>query len=76
MLYIIIKVDWVFVKRVFNPQQLLFRKLLCIVTYLKSSNETCSVLVLGCLGCAEPNTIMIVPLKPLVKLIFGFGMIP
>jgi hypothetical protein len=75
MLYIVNKVDWVFVKRVFSPSQLLFRKLLCTVTYLRSSNETYSVLALGCLGHVQPNTIVIVPLKPLVKLMFGFGII-
>jgi hypothetical protein len=31
-------------------------------------NETYNVLTLGCLGHVEPNTIVIMPLKPPVKL--------
>ncbi len=34
--------------------------------------EAYNVLTLRCLGHVEPNTIMIVPLKLLVKLRFGF----
>ncbi len=36
-------------------------------------NETYNVLTLRCLGCVEPNIVMIVPFKPLVKLRFGFS---
>jgi hypothetical protein len=38
--------------------------------------EAYNVLALGCLGCVEPNTIVIMPLKPLMKLRFGFGIMP
>jgi hypothetical protein len=40
---------------------------------LRTKNETYNVLALGCLGCVEPNTLMIMPFKPLVKLRFGCG---
>jgi hypothetical protein len=43
---------------------------------LGTKNKAYNVLTLGCLGHVEPNTIMIVPLKPLVKLKFGFGIMP
>jgi hypothetical protein len=39
-------------------------------------SESYNVLALGCLGCVEPNTIMIVSLKLLMKLRFGFGIMP
>jgi hypothetical protein len=43
---------------------------------LGTKNETYNVLTLRCLCLVEPNTIMIVPLKPLMKLRFGFGRMP
>jgi hypothetical protein len=43
---------------------------------LGSKNEVYNVLALGCLGYVEPNRVMIVPVKPLVKLRFGFGIMP
>jgi hypothetical protein len=36
-------------------------------------SETCNILVLRCLGCVEPNTVMIVPFKLTSKLRFSFG---
>jgi hypothetical protein len=69
------------VKRVFNPPQVLFRKPLCNIIYLRSSkvmrnNETYNVLTLGCLTHFEPNTIMLLPLKPIRKLRFSFNIMP
>jgi hypothetical protein len=43
---------------------------------LGTKNETYNVLALRCLGNVEPNTLVIVQLKPLVKLKFGFGIMP
>jgi hypothetical protein len=43
---------------------------------LGTKSEAYNVLALGCLGHVEPNTIVIVPFKPLVKLRFGFGIMP
>jgi hypothetical protein len=43
---------------------------------LGTKSETYNVLALICLDCVEPNTLVIVPLKPLVKLRFGFGIMP
>ncbi len=43
---------------------------------LGTKNETYNVLAIGCICCVEPNIIVIVPFKPLVKLRFGFGMMP
>ncbi len=43
---------------------------------LGTNNETYNVLTLRCLGSVEPNTLMIMPLKPLVKLKLGFGIMP
>ncbi len=43
---------------------------------LGTKNEAYDVLALGCLGHVEPNTIVIVPFKLLVKLRFGFGIMP
>jgi hypothetical protein len=43
---------------------------------LRTKNETYNVLALGCLGYVEPNTLMIMPFKPLVKLRFGCGIMP
>ncbi len=40
---------------------------------LETKSETCNILVLRCLGCVEPNIVMIVPLKPTSKLRFSFG---
>jgi hypothetical protein len=46
------------------------------LTRLRTRSETCNILVLGCLGCVEPNRIMIMTPKPIVKLGFGFGIMP
>jgi hypothetical protein len=43
---------------------------------LETKSEGYNVLPLGCLSRVEPNTIVIVPLKRLVKLKFGFGIMP
>ncbi len=43
---------------------------------LITKNETYNVLALGCLGCVEPNTLMIMSFKLLVKLRFGYGIMP
>jgi hypothetical protein len=43
---------------------------------LGTKSETCNVLALKCLSCVEPNIIMIVPFKPIVKLRFGFDIMP
>ncbi len=43
---------------------------------LGTKNETYNVLALRCLSRVEPNTIVIVPLKLLVKLRFGFDLMP
>jgi predicted Rossmann-fold nucleotide-binding protein len=39
---------------------------------LGTKNEIYNVLALGCLGRVEPNILLIMPFKPLVKLRFGF----
>ncbi len=41
-----------------------------------TNSETYSILAFRCLGHVEPNIIIIVPLKRLVKLRFGFGIMP
>ncbi len=80
MLYIVTRVDWEFCEKgILSTMQLIFRKLLCGITYFRSSrvkNSSYNVLTLGCLGCVEPNIIMIVPFKPLMQLRFGFGIMP
>ncbi len=43
---------------------------------LGTNSEAYNVLTLGCLGRVEPNIVVIVPFKPLVKLRFGFGIMP
>jgi len=43
---------------------------------LGTKSETYNFLTLICLDRVEPNTLVIVPLKPLVKLRFGFGIMP
>jgi hypothetical protein len=40
------------------------------------NSESYNVLALRCLGCVEPDIVMIMPLKLLVKLRFGFGIMP
>ncbi len=72
--------EWIeiFVKKVSSPPQLFFRKLLYKIIYsgplgLGIKNEAYNVLTLRCLSCVEPNTLMIMPFKPLVKLRFSFG---
>jgi hypothetical protein len=40
---------------------------------LGTKSKTYNVLALGCLSHVEPNVIVIMPLKPLVKLRFDFG---
>ncbi len=51
---------------------------LFISSFLKlgTKNEIHNVLALGCLGRFEPNIIVIMPLKPPMKLKFGFGIMP
>jgi hypothetical protein len=43
---------------------------------LGTKNETYNVLTLRCISCVEPNIVMIVPFKPLVKFRFGCNMVP
>jgi hypothetical protein len=43
---------------------------------LGTKSETYNILALGCLCHVEPNTIVIMPFKPLMKLRFGFGIMP
>jgi len=42
-------------------------------TRLGTRSETCNILVLGCFGHVEPNRVMIVTPKPIIKLRFGFS---
>ncbi len=43
---------------------------------LRTRNEACNVLVLKCLGPVESNRVLIMAPKPIVKLGFGFGIMP
>jgi hypothetical protein len=43
---------------------------------LGTNSEAYNVLTLGGLGRVELNIIVIVPFKPLMKLRFGFGVMP
>jgi hypothetical protein len=43
---------------------------------LRTKNETYNVLTLRCLSHVEPNIVVIMPLKPSMKLRFGFGIMP
>ncbi len=43
---------------------------------LNTKSDVYNVLALGCLGRVEPNIVMIVSFKPLMKLKFGFGIMP
>jgi hypothetical protein len=43
---------------------------------LGTNSEAYNVLTLGCLGHVEPKIIVIMPFKPLMKLRFGFGIMP
>ncbi len=45
-------------------------------TRLGTRSETCNILVLKCLGHVEPNSVMIVSPKPIMKLGFGFSIMP
>ncbi len=36
-------------------------------------SEVCNILVLECIGCVEPNRVVIMTLKLIVKLSFGLG---
>ncbi len=40
---------------------------------LGTKSETYNILALGCIGHVEPNTVVIVPFKPLAKLKSNFG---
>jgi hypothetical protein len=68
-------------KRASSPPQLFLRNfcvalLISDLLGLRTNSEVYNVLTLGCLSYVEPNTIMIVPFKLLVKLRFGFGIMP
>jgi len=82
MLYIVTRVDWDFVKKVSSPPCNCFLGNFCVASLLLSlqglgtNSEAYNVLTLGCLGHVEPNIVVIVPFKPLVKLRFGFGIMP
>ncbi len=43
---------------------------------LGTKSEVYNVFSLRCLGHVEPNIVVIVPLMPLMKLRFGFGIMP
>jgi hypothetical protein len=43
---------------------------------LGTKNEAYNVLTLGCLNFVEPYTSVIMPFKPIMKLRFGFGIMP
>ncbi len=43
---------------------------------LRAKSEAYNVLALGCLSLVKPNIVMIMPFKPLMKLRFGFGIMP
>ncbi len=43
---------------------------------LGTRSEVYNVLTLGCLNHVEPNITMIMPFKLLMKLRFGFGIMP
>ncbi len=77
MLYIIIGVDWDFCDEA-QSTTIVFQETLLISSPLGlgTKNETSNILALGCLGHVEPNIVMIVPIKPLVKLRFGFDIMP
>jgi hypothetical protein len=69
------------VKRLSTPPYLFFRNFCATLLILDppklgSNNEVYNVFALGCLGYVEPNNVMIVSVKPLMKLRFGFGIIP
>ncbi len=68
-------------KRVPSPPQLFLKNfyvalLISKISGLGTKSEVYNVLALRCLGRAKPNILVIVPLKPLVKLKFGFGIMP
>jgi hypothetical protein len=69
-------------KNVFSPPCNCFLKNFCVASFilgfrrLGPNSEAYNVLTLGCLGCVEPNIIVIVPFKPLMKLRFGFNIMP
>jgi hypothetical protein len=44
--------------------------------YLFSRSETCNILELKCFGHVEPSRIMIMTPKFIMKLGFGFGIMP
>jgi hypothetical protein len=43
---------------------------------LGTKNEAYNALTLRCLNHVKPNTLVIVSFKPLMKLRFGFGIVP
>jgi hypothetical protein len=43
---------------------------------LGTNIETYNVFALGCIGYVEPTIVVIVALKPLVQLRFGFSIMP
>jgi hypothetical protein len=45
-------------------------------TRLGTRSETCNILVLRCLGHVERNRVVIVTCKPIMKLGFGFSIMP
>ncbi len=45
-------------------------------TRLGTRSETCNILVLRCFGHVEPNRVVIMTLKPIMKLGFDFSIMP
>jgi hypothetical protein len=71
----------IFVKRVFNPPQFFLWNFCAMLLTsspprLGTKSETYNVLPLECLSHVEPNTLVIVPFKPFMKLRLGFGIMP
>ncbi len=65
-------------KKIINPLQSFFRKLLCNIFVLDpgrlgTSSEACNILVLECLGRVKPSGVMIMTPKLITKLRFVLG---
>ncbi len=62
--------------RVTSPFKLIFKKLLCGVTYFGSykmgtKTEDCDILVLRCISCVEPSKVVMIASKTMVNLRFS-----
>ncbi len=68
-------------KRVSSPPQFFLQKLYVVLLISNPprvgiKSEAYNVLTLRGLSHVKPNSLMIMPLKPLMKLRFGFGIMP